>query len=138
VSDLPLVVHAEAILALLAAADPSLVVYDGRVPASPAYPYCVLYLGWDAERTGLCHVADKFNGRAQLTSVGATAPAARIVAQRVAAALKDVVPTIAGRVCWPIEHEFGQPPQEDRAVHLDGTGFAVYAVDEYRVSSVPA
>lgn len=131
-----LVEHANALLALLRA-DPALVVYDGHVPASPAFPYCVLYLGWDGARTGLCPVTDRFNGRAQVTSVGANAFAARIVAQRVAAALVDVVPTVPGRTCWPIEHEFGQPAREDRDVHLDGGGHPVYAVDAYRVSSLP-
>lgn len=137
-SDLPLVEHADAILALFAAAAPDLTVYDGHVPALPSYPYAVLYIGWDAERTSMCAVADKFNGRAQITSVAANARGARIVSKRVAGVLKDVVPVIAGRLCWPIEHDFGLPPREDRDVPIDGIGYPVYAVDEYRISSVPA
>lgn len=135
--ELPLAEHADALFALLLTSAPDLTVYDGHVPTSPTYPYAVLYLGWDSERTSLCPAADKFNGRARITSVGANAAAARIVARRIATAIKDVTPTIAGRTCWPIEHDFGLPPVEDRDVHLEGTGYVVYAVDEYRTSSVP-
>jgi hypothetical protein len=137
VSALPLIEHADAILTLLLIAAPDLTVHDGHVPALPTYPYAVLYLGWDAERTSLCPAADLFHGRARITCVGANAAAARIVSKRVAGALKDVVPTIPGRTCWPIEHDFGLSPVEDRDVHIDGTGFVVYSVDEYRISSVP-
>lgn len=130
--------HAQALLTLLRAGAPVLTVYDGNVPANPALPYCVLYLGWDAERTALQAVTDQFNGRAQVTSVGANAQAARIVAKLVADRLIDVAPAVAGRSCWPITHELAQPPREDRDVHIDGIGFPVYAVDEYLLSSVPA
>lgn len=129
--------HAAALLALLRA-DPFLTVYDGRVPASPALPYVVLYLGWDAERSALAATTDQFNGRAQVTTVGANAEAVRIVAKRVADRLLDIVPTVAGRSCWPITFDFSQPPREDKDVHIDGIGYPVYAVDGYRVSSNPA
>ncbi len=132
-----LVPHAQAVLDLLDAV-PDLTVYDGHVPAAPALPYCVLYMGWAGERTAVEAVTDQFNGQAQVTSVGANALAARIVAQRVAAALLDVVPTVPGRSCWPITLEFSQPAREDRDVHIDGLGHPVYAVDGYRVASVPA
>lgn len=133
-----LVPHAQAVLDLLRAV-PNLTVYDGGgVPAEPALPYCVLFMDWGAERTAMEAVTDLFEGRAQVTSVGANALAARIVAQRVAAALLDVVPTVPGRTCWPITHEFSQPPREDRDVHINGIGYPVYAVDGYRVASVPA
>lgn len=130
--------HAAALLALLRG-DPLLLnVHDGHVPANPALPYCVLYLGWDAERTALAAVTDQFSGIAQITSVGANASAARIVAKRVADRLIDIAPAVAGRTCWPITHELGQPPREDRDVHIDGIGFPIYTVDQYRIASVPA
>lgn len=129
--------HAQSLLALLRA-DPFLTVYDGHVPAEPLLPYAVLYLGWGSARTALVAVTDLFDGRAQVTSVGANAAAARIVAKRVADRLIDVTPAVAGRSCWPITHELAQPPREDRDVHIDGVGFPVYAVDEYRIASVPA
>lgn len=136
-SNVDLPAHAAALLALLRA-DPYLTVYDGRVPAEPALPYVVLYLGWDAERTALVAVTDQFNGRAQVTSVGANSEAVRIIAKRVADRLLDVTPAVTGRACWPITHDFSQPPREDRDVRINGVGYPVFAVDTYRLSSVPA
>lgn len=136
-SGIELDLHADALLAQLRA-DPFLTVYDGRVPPTPSLPYVVLYLGWDAERTALTAVTDRFNGRAQVTTVAANAEAVRIVSKRVADALLDVVLIVAGRSCWSITHEFSQPPREDRDVHIDGVGYPVYAVDTYLLSSVPA
>jgi hypothetical protein len=130
--------HAVALLALLRGGAPALTVYDGHVPANPTFPYCVLYVGWGGERTALTADTDQFNGRAQVTSVGANAEAARIVAQRAAARLLDVVPTVAGRSCWPITLELSQPPREDRDVHINGIGYPVYVIDEYRLTSNPA
>lgn len=131
--------HAAAVVALLDAV-PDLTIYDGRVPAEPSFPYAVLYAD-DGLRgpVSLTLASDQVTMTVQVTSVGATADAARVVADKVSGALLDVRPSITSRVCWPIRHEGTRPAIEDRDVTIPGTSLhPVYTVDVYRLASLPA
>lgn len=135
--------HAQAVLALLAAVDdPPLTVYDGRVDVSAGRPvdppYVLLYFAAsDPLQTGslsLAHRSERHRLDIYAHCVGATARAARMVADQVRAALLDVVPVVPGRTCWPIRLEESRPPERDET-----TGVPVFdAVSVYRLQSVPA
>ena len=130
--------HADAVLALLRAADGSLTVHDGAVPTGGVPPYVLVYFGDDdpelPDSRPLEGASERFVLRVYAHSVGGNAAAARAVGERVRAALLDVVPAIAGRACWPIRREESSPPQRD-----ESTGILVMdRVDIYRVESVPA
>lgn len=128
--------HVVALLALLNATTiPA--VYDEEVPppetAEEAYvrPYFHFLatetdvLTWDS---GDAEV------RMYAHCVAATAMGARIIASLVRDAVLDVVPTIAGRTCWPIRHEQSVPPTRDET-----TGRMVMdQVDVYVLRSTPA
>lgn len=131
--------HAAAVLALLAAVvgPPPLNVHDGKVPPNTdpaAKPYVLVY--FDKARPDLTFTGAAHTFQLGITchSVGGSARAARMVQDRVEAALLNVVPTVAGRTCHPIRHDSGTPPQRD-----EGTGSLVMAaVDVYILRSVPA
>ncbi|MEU8371218.1 tail completion protein gp17 [Micromonospora tulbaghiae] len=130
--------HADAVLALLAAAPGNLRVLDGAVPKETAPPYVLLYFGDEdpelPDSRPLEGSSERFVLRVWVHSVGGNASAARALGERVRAALLDVAPSIAGRVCWPIRREEGSPPQRD-----ESTGTLVMdRVDIYRLESVPA
>lgn len=133
--------HADAILALLAAApgSPALVVYDGKVPDPPTVaspPYVLVYLATTTPTgTSLTSSQDRAVTRAYCHCVGADAKAARAVAGRVHAALLNAKPTITGRVCFPIrDDDSGGPPDRDET-----TGVLVMdQVSVYRLESVPS
>ncbi len=131
--------HADALLGLLRA-DSVLKVQDGAVAKGTVPPYVVVYIalvtpdGQVVNSAPLTGASERVVMRAYCHSVGANGQAARAVAQRVRTALLDVVPTIAGRECWPIRHEDSQPPDRDET-----TGVLVMdQVDVYRLESVPA
>lgn len=130
--------HATAVLGLLTGA--GLTAHDGAVPPNPAYPYSVVWVNTGArDETSLTLASVHQVYDVQVTSVGATAAAARIQAQRVCAALLDVAPTVAGRSCWPIRLEAAQTPREDRDVTIPATGtHPHYAADVYRLASIPS
>ncbi|QLQ37989.1 hypothetical protein [Micromonospora robiginosa] len=137
--------HADAVLALLAAAPGTgpLAVYDGAVPEdatgrSKPPPYALVYFAdadpEEPDSRPLSGRPARYVLRAYVHSVGLTASASRSVGERVRAALLNVRPTVAGRQCWPIRREDGQPPQRD-----DSTGSPVMdRVDVYRLESEPA
>lgn len=133
--------HANAILALLAdalPASPALVVYDGQAPENPANlaPEYVLVYMYTTRPDGsaLTNASDRAVTRAICHCVGGNAIAARAVAGRVASALLDVRPAIAGRVCFPIRDDGTQPPRRDESI--PGTVF-IDQVSNYRLESVP-
>lgn len=133
--------HATAILNLLAAAppaSPALAVYDGKTPDNPddlASEYVLLYMFTTRpDGSALTNESDRAVTRAICHCVGGNAVAARAVAGRVAAALLDVRPAVAGRVCFPIRDDGSAgPPRRD-----DTTGVTVMdQVVNYRLESVP-
>lgn len=128
--------HADAILGLLRA-DLGLAVHDGHVPDGATPPYVLVYIA-DADPQGvsspLTGESKRHVTRAYCHSVGGNHIASRAVAQRVRTALLDVTPTVAGRTCWPIRREEGQPAERDETT---GTPL-IDMVDIYRLESVPA
>lgn len=136
--------HADAIIALLDADNvvPALVVFKGGIPKTldptPSPPYVVVYFADTdpeaAESRSLTGRSERFVQRAYCHCVGGNESAALSVAQRVRAALLDVVPTVAGRQCFPIRREDSQPPRRD-----ESTGQVIQdRVDTYRLESLPA
>ncbi len=128
--------HADVMLGLLRA-DVDLTVYDGAAPNAPPDHYLLVYfVDNDPELSGstpLTGEASRFVMRAYLHCVGGNAIAARAVAQRARVLLLGVTPTVAGRTCFPIRREEGQPPQRD-----ESTGALVMdKVDLYRLESIP-
>jgi hypothetical protein len=122
--------HVTAVLGLLTGA--GVTCHDGAVPANPSYPYAVLYINeGDHDETDLTSASRQQTYDVQITAVGATAASARICATKARVALVDVIPTVAGRTCWPV--------REDRDITLTGTAtHPFYAVDTYRVASLPS
>lgn len=134
--------HAQAILALLAAAPPgtepgpALVVHhDAVIPPGAVPPYARPYIYTAATAsTSIRHQTDRVVTIATIHCVGANDTAARAVAGRVAAALLDVTPTIAGRTCFPIRCDGTLPVDKD-----ESTGPLVMdQVVTYRLESLPA
>lgn len=132
--------HANAALALLDADNvpPALVVLDGFVPAATVPPYVLVYTHVEYLPEGAGNAIDGTSktavARFYCHCVGGNAIAARAVAQRVRAALLDIRPTIAGRVCGLIREEQALPPDRD-----ESTGDLVMdAVRVYRLRTDPA
>jgi hypothetical protein len=135
--------HAAAVLGLLDAdnVSPALVVLDGKVDDGDAPPYVLVYFRFprpsadsrpDASDLSFDQLA--FTTTATVHSVAGSARAARAVQARVAAALLNVTPTVAGRSCSPIRWVDGQDPQRDE----ETLTVAFNAVDVYEFSSYPA
>lgn len=130
--------HAAAVLALLNAVDdpPPLNVYDGKVPSdvNPATaPYVLAYFDKTSRDVNFAGRSHELVLGITCHSVGGSARAARMVADRVEAALLDITPTVAGRKCYPIRFDSGTPPQRD-----EETGASVFdQVDIYVLRSVP-
>lgn len=145
--------HADAVLALLAAAPPAppfepLQIYDGEVPdrlpdgtGGPAVLYCLVYMTMTTPQgSSLTNESDTAVVNIYCHSVSGNATAdgsaasARIVSQRVRGAVLDVVPTIADRSAFPIRHVDSPPVRRDETA-----GPRVYdQVDVYRLETVPA
>lgn len=127
--------HAAAILARLSGVG---TVYDGHVPPNPSYPYAVVWIGsGERDPLDLTTRSVDLDLPIRVTSVGATAAAARITADRVAVALIDAQVSVSGWTCWPIRHDIAQPATEDRDITIPGTGtHPVYIADSYRLHAV--
>lgn len=129
----------DAVLALLRAV-PSLTVFPDEaggptvVPAGALPPYVSVHFSSVASLGGtLSHRSTRHATRAYCHCVGADDIAARAVSVLVRNALLDVVPTIDGRVCFPIRNEVGRDPREDEST---GEG-RVTITDTYRLESLP-
>lgn len=132
--------HAAAMLELLQSApgSPPLVVYDGVTPSAATPPYALVYFAsTDPDETdsqSLRGDTRRHVTRAYAHCVGANQIAARIIADRVRGAWLDAVPTVAGRQCYPIRREEGQPAQRDESL-----GYPLLDIVEvYRLESEPA
>ncbi|XTZ17047.1 hypothetical protein ACQSSU_06620 [Micromonospora echinospora] len=108
---------------------------QGNTPtATTALPYVV---AWVSVRYDLGPTIDGWSSRGVATatvhSVGATDTAARVTANRVRAALLDVVPDMPDRKAYPIRHDDAPPARPD-----ESTGRRVYdQIDLYRLESLP-
>ncbi|WP_218154268.1 tail completion protein gp17 [Nonomuraea pusilla] len=105
-----------AIIAVVDAALPNTIgVYWGGAPQGVAVPYAVLYPDVGMESPADRSLSDDVPNDLlfQVTSVGSTAEQAVLVADKVAAALLDAVPAVAGRRVRPIRHEGSQPVRRD-------------------------
>lgn len=132
------------VLTRLRALVPPVSVHDGRVPVDqvtgrlPARPYVVVYGPSDGDGThrvdDLAGRSGWVEGRVQTTVVADSAEACRIIAARVRGSLLDVVPTITGRVCFPIRHDDSQPVRRDDDVQPP----VLYAVDRWLIQSTTA
>lgn len=124
--------HANAVLAL-AQAIPNINVYDTQAPEKPPMPYAVLRFDSGVRgRTAITASSNMTTTTVSCTAVGVDRGSSQGVAERVADALVDVRPTIAGRTCSPIEHLDSRPSQMD----LDVKPPLFYAVDVFRFVSV--
>lgn len=135
-----LVDHADAFLALLRAVN-ELTVYpevggpDKFVPADAAPPFvAVRIMAERAPGTSMTMQSSRMRMLAYTYCVGANSQAAREVSDLVAATVLDVVPVVAGRVCFPIRHDVaGREPLDDESI---GTLVSTI-VDVYRLESLP-
>lgn len=131
--------HVAAVTALLAV-DATLRWHEAVVPAGAATPY--VKLDFYVQRPDGLISPDKISLSAASTvievwvyahCVGVNPTSARAVSGRVAAALLDARPAVAGRECSPIHWRDGQPPTTD-----ESTGSPVIdQVDVYTFTSVP-
>lgn len=130
--------HMAAAKALLSA----VTVYVDQAPGSPSYPYVVLRTAFrDEAAPSVSGVHDSLTFRVAATAVGVNGDSARIVADLAGAALRDVRPTVTGRVCGPIHLAASSgAPVPDMDVTLPGTqaGHPVYVVDVWEWQSDPA
>lgn len=118
--------HADAILALLRAAVTN--VYptetgtpgsDEQVPATAVPPYVSVHFHREfAEPQSMDGLTTRVVMRVACHCVGADEVGARAVSQKVADALLDVTPVVAGRTCFPIRHEQSVPPRIDETAGL--------------------
>lgn len=115
--------------------------YDGKVPANTPAPYTVVYFSIQTpggeqapDAVDLIGDSDVIVLNIYTHNVGGNAQAARNVAWKVRAALLNVKPVVAGRVCGKIRMVDDAPPVKD-----ESTGTLIMDLaDVYRLRSVPA
>lgn len=129
--------HARVFLDLLNA-DDELEVVHGQV--TKPLPYVAVHFAFrtpsgtnEPQKVGKEATSDVLTTIAYLHGVGETPMTALAVAGRARAALLGIFPTVAGRVCYPIEHVDGPPMQRDEQT-LDN---AFDQVDVYQFTSQP-
>jgi hypothetical protein len=133
--------HAQAFLDLLDADNnaPALVIHDGRVPSPTpppgANPYVVAYFDDTRLDRDFRARGQTYQVRGTFHCVGGNAKAARMVADRVRAALEDIAPPVAGRQCWPITNE--DDGAEPLPTEVTGTQVVDY-VSRYVLRSISA
>lgn len=131
--------HVATILALLrTSGSPALTVHDGAVPDGGTPPYVLVYVHMEHPEGAAGNAVDGISrsavARFYCHCVGGNAEAARALATRARAALLDVRPVIAGRVCGLIREEQALPPDKDET-----TGALVMdAIRVYRLRTDPA
>lgn len=122
---------AEAGLNLLRA-DPVLTVYDGRVPDGAALPYVLVYsrVAWPRDGVGNTITGTSVTATATWNChcVGESATAARVLQQRVRAALLNQTPAVAGRSCGQIKQDEVLAPNRDESLGgLVMDGVSIYS-----------
>lgn len=136
--------HKQVFLDLLDAdnASPALVALDGEVPDGTTPPYVLIYMAFrtpsgaeEPEKVSFEAASDVLYASAWCHSVGGTAHGSLAVAGRVRAALRGVIPVIAGRgECSRIGNVDGTPTNRDET-----TGVAVFdTVDVWQFFSLPS
>lgn len=135
--------HAQVVLDLLDADNtaPALVVHNGEVPAAARPPYVVVYFVFrtpsgtdEPDKVSLEAHSDVLYTSAYCHSVGGNQYASLAVGGRVRAALRGIIPAVAGRVCGPIAFADGSPVRRDET-----TGVSVFDFTEvWEYVSLPA
>ena len=130
--------HYDAVKALL----PGTVrVHMWNVPATPTYPYVVLWGDLGEESSGgpdgdsLEDAPDVLSLRMRATYVGLTGDSLLIVARNVRAALNRATPVVAGWHPGKLRQAVLMDAQTDTDVTLTGGGHPIYAVDEFALVS---
>lgn len=119
----------DAIVALVKAAVPGVAVFDGRVGDTPPDRYVVVYPdSGTVKAVAACGESDSATFRWQVTSVAPDRQMAAWLATEVRDGTVDTRPVVAGWVCGPVGHNYGQLPQRDEAV---AERPVVYQVDLY-------
>lgn len=131
--------HAAAVLALLDADNtaPALTWFDGVVPANTdpyLTPYVLVRFSEGPPELNFRGVSHMYALRFVCYCVAGTDSAVRTVVDRVKVAVQDVVPTVAGRKCYPIRWE---ESAEQRDNERTGTAVASMIVG-YVLRSVPS
>lgn len=134
--------HAQAFLDLLDADDapPALVVLNGKVPKDQTLPYALCYFrlrtptGLEVpEKVSLEATSDVLDAWVYVHSIASTPMNALAVAGRARARLLGVTPVIAGRLCYPIQHDDSVPTSRDESTLVD----VFDQVDIYKFTSQP-
>jgi hypothetical protein len=101
----------------------------------PSRPYVVLLHndGVAADRT-LEAISATRGFEFQTTTVGDSDVACQQINDKVFAALLDVVPTVSGRSCWPIEHTASDQTRPD----MDETPPVFVGANRWALRSTPA
>jgi hypothetical protein len=115
-------------------------VYEAKVPTQadgslPVRPYVVVYAPSGHQMVyNLTGQSQALDDEWQTTVVGDEADSVRVIQAWVKSRLLDAVPTVTGRICYPIRHSYGNPARRDDDVHPS----VVYATDGWRCASVPS
>jgi hypothetical protein len=113
--------HAAAFLGLISGT--GLTTYDSQVTAAPPAQYVLVYplfetpdglLAPDALSLTLASTA--LDVSMYVHNVGVTAQSARATASRTRGAVLDVVPVVAGRICFPVRWREGQPARRNEEI----------------------
>ncbi|MET0426280.1 MAG: hypothetical protein ABW046_20595 [Actinoplanes sp.] len=131
--------HAKVFLDLLGA-DADLEVLHGQVPTGQKPPYLLVYFAFrtpsgtdEPQKVSKEATSDLLTTTVYCHSVAETPNTALTVAGRGRVALLGVFPTVAGRICYPIEHVDGPPMQRDEATLAN----VFDQVDAYQFTSQP-
>lgn len=110
---------------------------DGDTPASPPWPYAVLFMDTGAgSRTKLCQSTDETARWIQVTSVGLTRESVEAVSEAVVGLLTDARPVVTGWKCNTIEHAYSSTVMPDDDLKDPHTGLRPKtAVDRFRYTA---